>query len=63
MKKVKDDGENSQRSEAAEELIKYFESLEDFKTCQDEVRAAALLESLNLTLDHVHGHMLKFEEV
>ena len=46
-----------------EELKKYFESIQEFKNCEDEVQAAALMESLNLCLDHVPGHMLKSKEV
>jgi 60 kDa SS-A/Ro ribonucleoprotein len=64
FKKVKDTlpGQNIQ-NKSVEEIIKFFESIEDFKHCEDEIRSAALIDSLNLTLDHVPGHMLKSEEV
>lgn len=67
LKKIKepagtDDNQNT-RSEAVEALVKFFDSIEDFKHCEDEVRAAALFDSLSLTLDHIPGHMLKSEEV
>lgn len=45
------------------ELVEYFEHIEDFKHCTDEVRAAGLLEIYKLTLDHVPGHLLKSKEV
>ncbi|XP_011506346.1 PREDICTED: 60 kDa SS-A/Ro ribonucleoprotein-like [Ceratosolen solmsi marchali] len=51
------------QSETAEEIMKFFESVEDLKHCKDRIRSAALIDSLNLTLDHVPEHMLKFEEV
>lgn len=47
----------------AEDVIKYIENVEDFKHCEDEIRAGRLLELHNLTLDHVPGHLLKSEEV
>ncbi|XP_058791736.1 RNA-binding protein RO60-like isoform X2 [Phymastichus coffea] len=63
LKKIKEGFEYNEQSTGNEELIKYFESIEYFKNCQDEIRVAALVESLNLTLDHIPGHMLKSEEV
>lgn len=45
------------------EIIEYIKSVEDFKHCSDHVRAAALLETYKLTLDHVPGHLLKSKEV
>lgn len=45
------------------EIMKYIQNVEDFKHCEDEVRAASLLEEYNLTLDHVPGHLLKSKEV
>ena len=63
MKKLKETDDENTRSEAAEELMKFFKSIEDFKQCEDHVRAAALFDSLNLTIDHVPGYMLKSEEV
>lgn len=66
MKKIKETNvENGQPalSETAEEVFKFFESIENFKHCEDEVRSAALIDSLQLSLDHVPGHMLKSEEV
>ncbi|KAJ8681437.1 hypothetical protein QAD02_017224 [Eretmocerus hayati] len=50
-------------SESQEELIKFFQSIEDFKHCEDENSSAAMIDSLDLSLDHVPGHMLKSEEV
>ncbi|KAL7303640.1 hypothetical protein TKK_0003786 [Trichogramma kaykai] len=50
-------------SPEAEEVFKYIESIEDFKHCEDEVRGAALIETLNLNLNHVPGHFLKSMEV
>lgn len=47
----------------AVEIIKYLENVEDFKHCEDEVRAGGLVEINNFTLDHVPGHLLKSEEV
>ena len=45
------------------EIIKYLESVEDFKHCEDEVQASGLIEINKFTLDHVPGHLLKSEEV
>lgn len=53
----------SLRKGLPEEMFKFIESLEDFKHCEDEVRAAALFESLKLTINHVPGHLIKSEEV
>ena len=45
------------------EIIEYIKNVEDFKHCSDQVRAAALLETYKLTLDHVPGHLLKSKEI
>ncbi|XP_011863194.1 PREDICTED: 60 kDa SS-A/Ro ribonucleoprotein-like [Vollenhovia emeryi] len=45
------------------QLLKYMEEVEDFKHCEDEVRAATLLETYGFSLDHVPGHLLKSKEV
>lgn len=45
------------------ELLKYMEEVEDFKHCEDEVRAASMLETNGFSLDHVPGHLLKSKEV
>jgi len=45
------------------ELLKYMEEVEDFKHCEDEVRAASILETCKFSLDHVPGHLLKSKEV
>ncbi|KAK2579568.1 hypothetical protein KPH14_010864 [Odynerus spinipes] len=45
------------------ELIEYIQKVEDFKHCEDETKAASLLEKYEFTLDHVPGHMLKSTEV
>lgn len=45
------------------QVIKYLENVVEFKHCEDEVRAAGLLEMNNFTLEHVPGHFLKSEEV
>lgn len=45
------------------EIMEYIQKVEDFKHCEDEVRAAALLETYELSLDHVPGHLLTSKEV
>ena len=45
------------------ELLKYMEEVENFKHCEDEVRAASMLETFGFSLDHVPGHLLKSKEV
>lgn len=45
------------------EILKYIQDVEDFKHCEDEVRAAALLETYGFSLEHVPGHLLKSKEV
>ena len=55
--------ENPERTEVENEIINYLESINNFKQCEDEHSAAALIETLNLTLDHVPGHLLKSEHV
>ncbi|KAL0112874.1 hypothetical protein PUN28_012254 [Cardiocondyla obscurior] len=44
-------------------ILKYMEEVELFKHCEDEVQAAALLETSGFSLDHVPGHLLKSKEV
>ncbi|KMQ97425.1 60 kda ss-a ro ribonucleo [Lasius niger] len=44
------------------EILKYIQDVEDFKHCEDEVRAAALLETYGFSLEHVPGHLLKSKE-
>lgn len=46
-----------------QELIEYFQRVEDFKHCEDKIKAADLLEKYEFTLDYVPGHMLKCKEV
>ncbi|XP_072765647.1 RNA-binding protein RO60 [Anoplolepis gracilipes] len=45
------------------EILKYIEDVENFKHCEDEVQAAALLETYGYSLEHVPGHLLKSKEV
>ncbi|XP_014485240.1 PREDICTED: 60 kDa SS-A/Ro ribonucleoprotein-like [Dinoponera quadriceps] len=45
------------------EIMEYIQNVEDFKHCEDEIRAAALLETHDLSLDHVPGHLLTSKEV
>ncbi|KYN05003.1 PREDICTED: 60 kDa SS-A/Ro ribonucleoprotein-like [Cyphomyrmex costatus] len=45
------------------DLLKYMEEIEDFKHCEDEIRAASMLETCGFSLDHVPGHLLKSKEV
>lgn len=44
-------------------LLKYMQEVEDFKHCEDEIRAAAMVETYDFSLDHVPGHLLKSKEV
>ncbi|XP_012280335.1 60 kDa SS-A/Ro ribonucleoprotein [Orussus abietinus] len=63
FKDTKSHFQQSMDNEQLSEVIQYIENIEDFKHCEDEVRAARLIEVHNLTLDHVPGHFLKSEEV
>lgn len=65
MEKTKKDVTDDQLNETPyiEEILKYIEKIEDFKHCEDEVRAASMLETYELSLDHVPGHLLKSKEV
>lgn len=65
LKKVKTNAENSNNlsSLTENELIQFFENIEDFKHCEDEITAGGLIDSLGLTLDHVPGHLLKSQSV
>lgn len=46
-----------------EDIVTYIQNIENFKHCEDEIRAAGLLETHQLSLHHVPGHMLKSKEV
>lgn len=63
MQKTKASLEKEYENPNIIDIIKYIEQIEDFKHCEDEVRAAVLLEKYNLSLDHVPGHLLKSKEV
>lgn len=45
------------------EILKYIEDVKDFKRCEDQIRAAYLLETNGYSLEHVPGHLLKSKEV
>jgi len=45
------------------EILQYIENVKDFKRCEDEIRAAYLLETNGYSLEHVPGHLLKSREV
>ncbi|XP_017880741.1 60 kDa SS-A/Ro ribonucleoprotein-like [Ceratina calcarata] len=62
LKEAKEKGTSNEDRSVAE-VLEYIERVEDFKRCTDEVRAAGLLETYGLTLDHVPGHLLKSKEV
>lgn len=65
MEKTKKDVTVDEMEETSNipELLKYMEEIEDFKRCEDEVRAATLLETYGFSLDHVPGHLLTSKEV
>ncbi|KAG5311801.1 RO60 protein, partial [Acromyrmex insinuator] len=66
LEKIKKDMAADQIEEISpniNELLKYMEEIEDFKHCEDEVRAASMLETFGFSLDHVPGHLLKSKEV
>lgn len=44
-------------------ILEHIQGVEDFKHCEDEIQAAAILERYELSLDHVPGHLLKAKEV
>lgn len=44
-------------------ILKYIEDVKDFKRCEDQIRAASLLETNGYSLEHVPGHLLKSKEV
>lgn len=44
-------------------IMEHIQGVEDFKHCEDEIQAAAILERYELSLDHVPGHLLKAKEV
>ncbi|XP_014204458.1 60 kDa SS-A/Ro ribonucleoprotein-like [Copidosoma floridanum] len=52
-----------QLNEEQTSLMQYFQSIEDFKHCEDPVVAGRLIETLNLTLDHVPGHLLTASDI
>ncbi|XP_011168506.1 60 kDa SS-A/Ro ribonucleoprotein [Solenopsis invicta] len=62
MAKIKDAADQENDSSVTQ-LIEYIQQVEDFKRCEDEVRAAGLLEKYGFSLDHVPGHLLKSKEV
>ncbi|GAB1861055.1 60 kDa SS-A/Ro ribonucleoprotein [Camponotus japonicus] len=45
------------------EILQYIENVKNFKRCEDEIRAAYLLETNGYSLEHVPGHLLKSREV
>lgn len=63
MVKIKADLNNQSENPNINEILKYIQDVEDFKHCEDEVRAAALLETYGFSLEHVPGHLLKSKEV
>lgn len=65
MEKTKKDVTVDQIEETPDinQLLKYMEEVEDFKHCEDEVRAATMLETYGFSLDHVPGHLLRSKEV
>lgn len=65
LEKTKKDVTDDQLNEIPNivQIMKYIEDIEDFKHCEDEVRAASMLETHGLSLDHVPGHLLKSKEV
>ncbi|RLU22374.1 hypothetical protein DMN91_004652 [Ooceraea biroi] len=44
-------------------VMKYIENIELFKHCEEETSAAALLQELGLSLEHVPGHLLKCKKI
>ncbi|XP_028050393.1 60 kDa SS-A/Ro ribonucleoprotein [Monomorium pharaonis] len=65
LKKAKEDvtDEQIETNPNLTQLLKYMEEVEDFKHCEDEVRAARMLETYGFSLDHVPGHLLKSKEI
>lgn len=65
LEKTKKDVTVDQMEETPDinQLLKYMEEVEDFKHCEDEVRAASMLETYGFSLDHVPGHLLRSKEV
>ncbi|KAL6449393.1 hypothetical protein ACFW04_000763 [Cataglyphis niger] len=63
MEKTKAALEDQSENPNINEILKYLQNIEDFKHCEDEVRAAALLERYGYSLQHVPGHLLKSKEV
>ena len=64
MEKIKQDETfDPEMDSNIKQLLDYIEQIEDFKHCEDEVRAARLLEEYGYSLDHVPGHLLKSKEV
>ncbi|XP_034934542.1 60 kDa SS-A/Ro ribonucleoprotein [Chelonus insularis] len=47
----------------ASEVLQLVERVEDFRHCEDAVRAAGLIRTYNYTLDHINAHLMKYPEV
>lgn len=63
MVKIKADLEKQSENPNINKILKYIQDVEDFKHCEDEIRAAALLETYGFSLEHIPGHLLKSKEV
>ncbi|XP_015112539.1 60 kDa SS-A/Ro ribonucleoprotein [Diachasma alloeum] len=60
LEKAKLEFENESR---AQEVLELMERVEDFRQCQDPVRAAGLIRTHHYTLDHVHPDLMKSPDV
>ncbi|XP_029156043.1 60 kDa SS-A/Ro ribonucleoprotein-like [Nylanderia fulva] len=63
MVKIKADLEKQSENPNINKILEYIQEVEDFKHCEDEIQAAALLETYGLSLEHIPGHLLKSKEV
>lgn len=63
MDKTREFLENKPENPTINDIVQYIQKIEDFKHCEDEVAAGLLLETYQLSLDHVPGHLLKSKEV
>lgn len=63
LKKLKEKSETNPLNDEKQKILQILESAEDFKHCEDPVRAGGLIESMNLTFNHVPGHLLTSKEV
>ncbi|XP_063984240.1 RNA-binding protein Ro60-like [Diachasmimorpha longicaudata] len=60
LEKAKLEFENESR---AREVLELMERVEDFRQCEDPVRAAGLIRLHHYTLDHVNPDLMKFPDV